>query len=80
MPKKTDNSAKLEAIFKLIQRGELEEIRDALSLEGDTLVKASGKKNGDYLVTVAARHGRVDVLTFLKQDLLARCERRSVSA
>jgi len=74
MPKKTDNSAKLEAVFKLIPRGELEEIRDALRIEGDTLVKASGKKNGDYLVTVAARHGRVDVLTFLKQDLLASLE------
>ena len=76
MPKKNAISAKLDALFRLIQKCELEEIRNALNsqdgVSGAELVRANGRKNGDYLVTVAARHGRVDVLTLLKDDFNAR--------
>lgn len=79
MPKKrADVSTKLEAIFKLIHKCELENVRNALQsqaeLSVEDLVKASVKKNGDYLVTVAARHGRLDVLTYLKDECGASLE------
>ena len=76
--KKNDVSARLESVFKLIQKSELEDIKSALSDEDGnsvaarSLIKASGKKNGDYLVTVAARHDRVDVLEYLVDEFGAR--------
>ena len=77
MPKKrSDISTKLEAIFKLIQKCELDDVKNALENQArfsvEDLVKANVKKNGDYLVTVAARHGRLDVLTLLKDECGAR--------
>ena len=70
--KRADISTKLEAIFKLIQKCDLSDVKSALEdqteFSVEYLVKASVKKNGDYLVTVAARHGRLDILTFLKDQ------------
>ena len=72
MPKKNGTHGLLEHAFKLIQKSEEGKLIDYLSsFDVDTrasLIASNVKTNGDYLVTVAARLGRVEILKRLKEE------------
>ena len=72
MLKPTGVNSLLEVLFKSIQKGDLKKLQESLvGYDGSTqalLISSRAKANGDSLVTVAARHGRLDILKHLRED------------
>ena len=72
MPKTYGVSGLPEVLFKSIQRNDLERLNENLiCIDNSTrasLISSQAKANGDYLVTVAARHGRLNILKHLREE------------
>ena len=75
MPAKVGIDRSLEISFKLIQKNDLEKLSAFLIAQASStqasLVASKAKANGDYLVTVAARHGRLEIMKCLKDEFNA---------